>query len=655
MRIAIAVMPWFDVHSAPLGAGLLKAYLAPRGFECDVLPLNLLMAERVGGISAILSDNSQMVSPEWYFGRHLFGPDGLGELAGTAADAFADPKFREFMRRTNLSPERLEAVSTRDVPAFLDDCMTRVDWTRYDAVGFSSIMASHTASLALARRIKLRWPEKIVIFGGSNVEGEMGPATLEACEWIDYVVSGEGEKPLLELLTNLRDGRLGAPVAGVSRRAGGKVESLPAGPPIAMDELPTPDHSDYFKVLRSSPVNEWISPLITFESSRGCWWGAKQHCTFCGLNGAVLTSRVRSTKLVLDDIRLLARRHGVLDFLATDNILAIEHLRGLLPELARIRREEGVDYSFFYNFKSNLAEADLRLAAEAGIDRFEPGIESTDSKVLKLMRKGVRGIHNVQTIKFATEQGMTAYWGYIFGFPGEDPAAYAPMAELALALTHLAPPFGAIALRPDRFSPYHESPQEFGIEKPRPYRLYSHIYPSPRFDLSRVAFFHDFAPRPGDDAPAKYAAGLLASVEHWRAFGEAIFFAYRRGRDFVELFDSRPLKAGASAELRQTRLEGFEALAFGATRSFAPFSRIEAEARAAGLWPGADEARRRLAALTDGRILMREDDLYLALAVPVASLQPKKKLALENLLLVRKVWFRDRARARVEEPDPAAP
>ena len=67
VRLAIVVMPWFDVHSAPLGAGLLKAYLAPHGFECEVLPLNLMMAERVGGISAILSDNSQMVAPEWFF------------------------------------------------------------------------------------------------------------------------------------------------------------------------------------------------------------------------------------------------------------------------------------------------------------------------------------------------------------------------------------------------------------------------------------------------------------------------------------------------------------------------------------------------------------------------------------------------------------
>jgi ribosomal peptide maturation radical SAM protein 1 len=649
MRLAIAVMPWFDVHSAPLGAGLLKAYVEPHGFQVEVLPLNLLMAERVGGLSAILSDNAQTVWPEWCFGRHLFGPDGLDELPHGMPEVLADPKFHNFLRRTNLSVERLETLIREDIPAFLDDCMAKVDWTRYDAVGFSSIMASHTAALALARRIKTRWPEKIVIFGGSNVEGEMGPANLEACEWIDYVVSGEGERPLLQLLTNLRDGRPCDPVPGVSMREGGRIKSLAAGAPIDMDELPTPDHGDFFAALRSSPAREWINPIVTFESSRGCWWGAKQHCTFCGLNGAVLTPRVRSTKLVLQDILELERRHGVLDFLATDNILALEHLRTLLPELKRIRREQGLDFSFFYNFKSNLTEAEIRLSAEAGIDRMEPGIESMDSGVLKLMRKGVRAIHNVQTIKFATEQGMTVYWGYIFGFPGEDPAAYPPMAELALALTHLAPPFGVIGVRPDRFSPYHAHPEDFGLEKPVPYKIYEHIYPARRFDLARTAFFHDFRPRPGDDAPEKYAAPLLANVNLWRNIWDNTFFTFRRGRGYVELFDSRPLKQGASGDFRQSRLEGFEALAFNLTRSFAPFSRIEAAARAAELWPGEAEARRRLARLVAERVLMREDELYLALAVPLSALQAKQKVALENLLLVTRVWFRDRVRTKAKD------
>ncbi len=646
MRVAIVVMPWFDVTTAALGAGLLKAYLAPRGIRCDVLHLNLLMAERVGGLAQILADSTKSVWPEWFFGYHLFGPGGLGEVRTSLADAAKTRTFQEFIARSNLSLERLEALVDADVPEFLDECLESVDWSRYDAIGFSSIMASHSACLALARLLKRRFPDKPLILGGSNVESEMGPAALEACDWLDYVVSGEGEKALTRLLENIRDGRPHEPVPGVSLRgADGRVATTPAGPPIDMDELPTPDFTEYFGTLASSPVGAWISPrIIPFESSRGCWWGAKQHCTFCGLNGEVMTMRVRSAPRVLEDIVALEKRHGSLDLLATDNIIALEHMKTLMPELKRLRLESGIDYSFFYNVKSNLTEEQIALLAQAAVDRLEPGIESMDSGVLKLMRKGVKGIHNIQTLKFATEQGMTVYWNYLCGFPGEDPAAYGPMAEQALALTHLAPPIGVHPIRPDRFSPYHERPAEFGIEKPRPVEAYRHIFPSERFDLGRTAFYHDFAPRPGDDAPARYAAPLSVNVDAWRRVFATTFFAYRQGHGFVDLYDSRPRKADARPALGVARLEGFDAFIFRHFRSFSPVSRLEKAAREAGVWPGEAVARERLDALVADRVLAREDDLYLTLAVPLARLQERQKSALEQLLGVHHEWYRDRVR-----------
>jgi magnesium-protoporphyrin IX monomethyl ester (oxidative) cyclase len=67
-----------------------------------------------------------------------------------------------------------------------------------------------------------------------------------------------------------------------------------------LDQIAIPDYNDYFQTLESCPK---IAPYITrgmfVETSRGCWWGQKQHCTFCGLNGAGMTYRSKSPERVV--------------------------------------------------------------------------------------------------------------------------------------------------------------------------------------------------------------------------------------------------------------------------------------------------------------------------------------------------------------------
>ena len=69
------------------------------------------------------------------------------------------------------------------------------------------------------------------------------------------------------------------------------------------------------------------------------------------------------------------------------------------------------------------------LLARAGVRSIQPGIESFSDSVLRLMRKGVTGLQNVQLLKWCRELGLRPYWNLLWGFPGEDPQEYARMAE----------------------------------------------------------------------------------------------------------------------------------------------------------------------------------------------------------------------------------
>ena len=76
---------------------------------------------------------------------------------------------------------------------------------------------------------------------------------------------------------------------------------------------------------------------IPFESARGCWWGQKHHCVFCGLNGSTMRFRAKSPDRVFAELVHQARRYRSFRFEAVDNILDMGYLTTLLPRAGRRR------------------------------------------------------------------------------------------------------------------------------------------------------------------------------------------------------------------------------------------------------------------------------------------------------------------------------
>src|SRR4051812_31793928 len=75
-------------------------------------------------------------------------------------------------------------------------------------------------------------------------------------------------------------------------------------------------------------------PMLPYESSRGCWWGQKHHCTFCGLNGEGMVFREKSPDRVIEDLRALAAAFPARSIFMTDNIMPHAYFKTLPPRLA---------------------------------------------------------------------------------------------------------------------------------------------------------------------------------------------------------------------------------------------------------------------------------------------------------------------------------
>ena len=215
--------------------------------------------------------------------------------------------------------------------------------------------------------------------------------------------------------------------------------TAPTPPADQLDDLPAPDYDEYFQraedlgvLPRTGLRNVWL-PI---ETGRGCWWGAKHHCTFCGLNGATMRFRSKSAERVLNELAEQARRYRSFHFEAVDNIVDMAYFTKLFPVLAD--RETG--YEIFYEVKANLSREQLRLMAQAGVTHIQPGIESLSSNVLRLMRKGVRASQNVNLLRWAHYYGINVDWNLLWGFPGETEQDYADQAAVIPHLRHLPPP-----------------------------------------------------------------------------------------------------------------------------------------------------------------------------------------------------------------------
>lgn len=361
---------------------------------------------------------------------------------------------------------------------------------RADVVGFTSTFAQTVPSLALARLLRERNPRQIILMGGANCEGVMGQALAHHTEDLDYIFSGPALISFPEALKGALSQDLSriAAIDGVirCRPAPGEAPTRPPalyGRDLSIDvEIPL-DYEDFLASFHR--FRGQIEPRLFFETSRGCWWGQRAHCTFCGLNGASMAYRAMPASMARKLIIDLMDRYGgeVREFDCVDNIMAKDYVDEVFVDLPT---PPGV--SIFYETKADLQDADVRALSASGVDRIQPGIESLITSTLKLMRKGTTAFQNIRLLKSCIAHGVTPAWNLLVGFPGEPDDTFELYQKIVPDLWHLIPPSGVFPVRFDRFSPYHSNPADYDLDLV-PADFYGYVYPYAEGSLNDIAYY----------------------------------------------------------------------------------------------------------------------------------------------------------------------
>src|SRR5579875_2129548 len=385
--VSLVLMPYAALERPSIGLSILKSVLGNAGISATVVYGNILFADEIGAYahSIVGKTQSHSLAGEWTFSQAAF-PGFETDEAAYFQHVHAGlqgmmPLVWAHGGRGQM-PAILRSVRGR-ADGFIDRLARRILAAGPRIVGCSSTFQQHCASLALLRRIKELDPSVNTVMGGANCEASMGFATHKECPWVDYVISGEAEEPFLLLCqrllgrTDRRSSSTLLPMLSVSsdwpdgvfapEHRATNYETLHGGTPRArledMNRSPMPAYDDYFRTLAESPTGLFVKPGLLLETSRGCWWGAASHCTFCGLNGTSMKFRSKHPDRVMEEFTTLAEKWQLRSFEVVDNILDLAYMRSVVPELAE--RRDG--YHIFYETKANLTRAQVRLLADAGI------------------------------------------------------------------------------------------------------------------------------------------------------------------------------------------------------------------------------------------------------------------------------------------------
>lgn len=319
------------------------------------------------------------------------------------------------LRRNGHEPRILD-LPLEDQPYARLKEILKADY--YPLVGISSLTVQYPGAKRVVQVIGTESPRSQVVLGGPH-PSVLPEQTLKETG-ADYVIRGEGETALVELVDAPAAGQNFASVPSLAFRLNEETQINPPRPgTIPPDDIPLPaydllDLQPYFRLNFSEYVRSGSRPMQIF-TSRGCPF----QCTFCHeLFGKKF--RARSPQNVLSEILMLHRDYGVDEFLIYDDIFNLDLDRA--KEVFRLVLQSGlkVGFSFPNGMRAEMMDEELMfLMAKAGVHTVTVAVESASERMQKVMKKRLKLPKVEIFLKLAKRNGMRTQAFFIIGFPEE--------------------------------------------------------------------------------------------------------------------------------------------------------------------------------------------------------------------------------------------
>lgn len=381
MKIVLVLCPSWGIETPHLGIALLVAALRRRGNEVAVCDFNIQVHNRCKEKGL------------WKSEEDVHWED--------------EKSISHFINENN---------------ALLDSFAQEILSKESRVIGFSIYNTTQRLSLELAKRIKVKDKNKIIILGGQHCFFK------ESIEWlikdnaVDAVIRGEGDEILPELIDKIEKLNRVDFCPGVIYKENGKISDCGMRPPVSnLDFLPFPDFSDFDLRIYDNPYQ---LPIL---SSRGCPY----ECVFCSTKLFWIKYRSMSGERIFREVEYQLKKYKDTTFFTfNDHIIngdmqALSRFCDLILESKLKKMKDGYNWDKLRwrgaaVIRDEMDKEFIKKLKDAGCIELEYGVESGSPKIKKLMRKPPYDTRIIErVIRDTHNAGIGARVNFMFGFPGE--------------------------------------------------------------------------------------------------------------------------------------------------------------------------------------------------------------------------------------------
>ncbi len=287
--------------------------------------------------------------------------------------------------------------------------------SRPNVVGISVYSPTRYEAFRTAQLVReTLGPDVPIVTGGPHVS-VAAEDTLNHVPAVDYVVSGEGEYTLLELLQCLESGGRPGDIPGLFSREDGQVVS---GPPRGnikeLDELPRPARELLPMNRYGTRMPSTMRQCTTLLTSRGC----PARCTFCTRDWFSRETRMHSPEYILDEIQEIIDRWGIRSFIFQDDTFTLNKKR--IFALCDLIQARGMKFEWLATTRVDCLNLELMRAMKAAGCRVVTfGAESMNPATLKWLAKGFTVEQVRRAVDWGNEVGLTIRCSYLMGIGDE--------------------------------------------------------------------------------------------------------------------------------------------------------------------------------------------------------------------------------------------
>ncbi len=297
------------------------------------------------------------------------------------------------------------------------DLVDRLHRFRADIVGFSAVTNMWGETKRYARWIKEEANLPIVV-GGFHPMMAPESCILETQD-IDYVCVGEGERPALDLLEALSNGKSAKHVGGLWVREKGEVFRNPKNPlNNELDALPHPDRDifDFHTIVYGHGQNAAL-----MLSGRGCPYDCHYCCNrwyFENYGSPKEIYRKRSVRSVVDEAKAIIPKYNLKHIQFFDEVFISK--KSWIEEFSRTWKQEvGLEFSFLMRVEQAKPEY-IEMLADAGCTLIHAGVESGSERVRReILNRRMSDRKIIEAFDLCKKNGIKTWAFYQIGFPGE--------------------------------------------------------------------------------------------------------------------------------------------------------------------------------------------------------------------------------------------